>query len=123
MYILQWKRLVRANGRRTLREASNESERCVGNLAPAVVDRKGVASPGNFHDLGDAPVLLLLLERRVGDGPWHGVIHFAGNDEQRSAVRIRRVDLRLRPRVEVRGCRLKERGARRRHSEVAVELL
>src|SRR6478735_7151799 len=45
------------------------------------------------------------------------------DDEQRAALGILRVDFRLRPRIQVRRCRLKERNARTRHGVRVVQLL
>src|SRR4029077_10482841 len=74
-------------------------------------------------DLGRALVVQLLLVGGVGDRRWDRVVFSAGNDQERSAVGVLGVDLRLRPRVDVGYRRLKERHARRRHREGLVQLL
>src|SRR3954454_12171281 len=86
-----------------------ESERGLRDLTPAAVDREGVASSDDLHDLCDALVALLLLVRRVRNRPRNGVVDIAGDDEHRAAVGTLRLDLRFRPRVEVRGRGLEQR--------------
>src|SRR5438034_11468945 len=86
---------------RGLDETSDERERRVGDLAPAAVDRERVPAVGNLVNLGHAGIVLLLLERGVRDRPRDGVVLFAGEDQQRAALRVLGVDLRLRPGVEV----------------------
>ena len=82
--------------------------------APAAVDDQRVATAGDLGDLGRARVLGLLLVRRVGDRPRHGVVLLAGDDQQRTAVGVRGVHARLGPRVEVGGGGLEQRRARPR---------
>jgi len=83
-----------------LDEALDEGEGSVGDLAPAAVDGEGVAAVGNLSDLGDALVARLLLVRGVRDRPRDGVVLLAGDDQERSAVGVLAVDLRLGPRVQ-----------------------
>src|SRR5262245_44105228 len=79
-----------------LGEALDELERGVGDLAPAAVDRQRVSAVRDLLDLGHALVALLPLERRVGDRPGDGVVLLAVDDQQRPAVGVLRVRLRLR---------------------------
>src|SRR3954447_24838315 len=95
--------------RAPLHEAAHEGEGGVGHFAPTAVDRERVPPVGHLGDLGEALVALLLLVGRVGQGPRHGVVLLAGDDEQRPALRILRVHLRLRPRIEVGAGRLEQR--------------
>ena len=77
-------------------EAVEERERRVGDLPPAAVDRERVAAVRDLDDLGHALVALLLLERRVRDRPRDGVVLLAGDDQERPALGVLRVDLRPR---------------------------
>src|SRR6516225_2197540 len=52
----------------------DERQRRLCDLAPAVVDREGVAAVRHLQFLGHALVLLLALVRRVRDRPWDGVV-------------------------------------------------
>src|SRR6266550_4894090 len=92
-----------------LDEPPDERERAIGDVAPTAIDRERMSPTGDLQDLRDTLVPLLLLVRGVCDGPRHGVIELPVHDEQRPAVRVLRVDLRLCPWVEVRKRRLKER--------------
>src|SRR5688572_23595503 len=85
-----------------LDEALDEVERGLGDLAPAVVDSEGMASVRDLRDLRHAGVGLLPLVGSVGDGPRHRVVLLALDDQQRTAVGVLGVHLRLGPRVEVR---------------------
>src|SRR6516165_9995438 len=80
-------------------EPVDEVECRLGDLAPAMVDREGVAPVGNLHDLGHGGVAPLPLVGGVRDRPRHRVVLRAIDDQQRTAVGAGRVDLRLRPRV------------------------
>ena len=82
-----------------------------------------MAAVRHLDDLGDAPVLLLLLERGVGDRPRHCVVLFAGDDKKRTAVGILRIDLHLGPRIEIGRRRLEEGRARRWYGKRLIELL
>src|SRR5664279_316986 len=104
-------------------ESLDETECGVGDLAPAAVDGQCVSAAGDFLDLGDSLVALLLLERSVGDGPRHRVVVLAGDDQQRPALGVLAVDLRFGPWVEVGGRRLEQRSTRSRHRVLVVELL
>src|SRR4029077_17232076 len=109
-----------------LREPLYEIERRLGDFAPAVVDREGVATVGDLHDLrhtGVAPlplvasvevrqwhqVGLLAVARWCGDRPWRRLVLPTVDDQQGTAVGVLRVNLRLRPRVEVRVAHLDKR--------------
>src|ERR1700710_907268 len=59
-------------------EALDEVQCRVGDLAPPTVDRQGVPAAGDLDELRDPLVALLLLERRLGDRPWHRVVALAG---------------------------------------------
>src|SRR5271166_7137667 len=70
------------------REPTDEGERGLGDVAPAVVDGQGVSSAGYLGELGHAGVVLLTLVFGVADGAGNGVVVLAGNDQQRSPVRV-----------------------------------
>jgi hypothetical protein len=89
-----------------------ERQAPLGDLLPAAIDRQAVTSALDLEDLRDAGVVALFPEGGVGDRPRHDVILLAGEDQQRSALRIVRVDLDLRQRVEVGHRRLEQRLAR-----------
>src|SRR5882672_11387676 len=91
-----------------LNETPHEHERRVRDLAPAAVDRERVTAIGDLDDFGHAAIALLALERRVRDRPWDRVVLLAGDDQQRPALRVLGVDLRLGPWIEVGGRGLKE---------------
>ena len=95
----------------------------VGDLAPAAVDGQRVPAVLDLDDLGHAFVVLLLLVGGVGDRPGHGVVLLPGDDQQRATLRVLGVDLRLGPRVEVRGRGLEQRLPRRRHCIGLVQFL
>ena len=78
---------------------------------------------GHLGDLGHALVALLLLVGGVGDRPRDRVVLLAGDDQQRPAVGVLAVDLRLGPRVEVGGGGLEERRPGGGHGVGVVELL
>src|ERR1700761_3496856 len=87
-----------ASGRSSrLGESLHEVQGGVGDLAPAAVDRERVPAVGYLDDLGHPWVALLALERGVRDGPRHGVVLLAVDDQQRPSLRILGVDLRLGP--------------------------
>src|SRR5262245_35687434 len=85
-----------------LGEPLDEVERRLGDLAPAVVDREGVASVRDLDDLRHGGVASLALVGGVRDRPRHRVVLLAVDDQQRTAVGVLGVHLRLRQRVEVR---------------------
>src|SRR6188472_4535580 len=78
-------------------EALDEIECGLCDLPPAVVDGERVAAVGHLHDLGHTWVAALPLVGGVRDRPRHRVILLAIDDQQRTAVRVLRVHLRLRP--------------------------
>src|SRR5205823_4398933 len=90
-------------------EPSDEVEGDLCDVAPTVVDRQRVPAAGDLDGLRHTGISLLALERRLGDRSRHGVVVLAVDDEQRAAVGILRVDLRLGPRIQVRRRRLEER--------------
>src|SRR4051794_26925358 len=49
------------------REAGNEGQRGVGDLAPPTVDRERVSAARDLDEFGDAGVVLLAFERGRGD--------------------------------------------------------
>jgi len=106
-----------------LDEALDEVECRLGDLAPAVVDREGVPPVRDLHDLRHAGVAPLLLVGGVRDRPRHGVVLRAVDDQQGTAVGVRRVHLRLRPRVEVRVAHLGQGDPGAGDVERLVELL
>src|SRR5437868_3865957 len=78
-------------------ESLDERHSGVGDLPPAAIDRKRVTTIRDLDDFGDGSIALLLLERRVGDRPRDGVIRAARDQQQRSALGVRAVNLRLGP--------------------------
>jgi hypothetical protein len=90
-------------------EPLDELERRVGDQSPAAVDRERVTAVRQLDDLGDTRIAPLLLERGIGDRPRHGAVLFPGDDQQRTAVGVLGVDLRLGPRVQVGRGRLEQR--------------
>src|SRR5215471_13368064 len=94
---------------RLLGEPLDEVERRLGDLLPPVVDRERVASVRDLHNLGHARVALLPLVSGVRNCPRDRVVLLAIDDQQRAAVGVLRVHLRLCPRVEVRVAHLRER--------------
>src|SRR5262245_26699495 len=90
-------------------EPLDELERLPGDLPPAGVDRQRVPAPGHLDDLGHALVALLFSVRRVRDRPGNRLVRVGRDDEHWTALGVRRVDLCLRPRVDVRGGGLEER--------------
>src|SRR5262245_6191737 len=96
----RWRQLLAS---RASLEPLDELERLLGDLPPAGVDRQRVPAALHLHDLGHALVALLLLVGRVRDRPGDRLIRVGRDDQHRTALRVRRVDLRLGPRIEVRG--------------------
>ena len=88
-----------------------------------MVDREGVASVRDLHDLRHGGVAPLPLVGGVRDRPRHRVVLLALDDQQGAAVGVLRVHLRLRPRVEVRVAHLHERDPGAGDVESVVELL
>src|SRR5215204_5202071 len=78
-----------------LDEALHECERRVGDLAPATVDRQRVAAIRDLLDLGDTRIALLPLVGGVRDRQGDRVVLIAVDDQERAAVGILRVHLRL----------------------------
>src|SRR6266566_2277611 len=78
---------------------------------------------GYFMDLSHARVLLLLLVGGMGDRPRDGVVVLAGDDQQRSALGILRVDLGFRPRVDIGGGCLEDRHAGARYRVFLVQFV
>src|SRR5258708_7688134 len=83
------------------REAANEIQRFLRDVAPALVDGQRMPAVWDLRKLGDPPVVLLALERRMRDGAGNRIVLSARDDQQRPAVRIAGVNAGLRPRVEV----------------------
>src|SRR6478735_10384803 len=106
-----------------LHETLDEGQGRVGDVAPAVVDRQRVTAARDLRDLGDALVALLLLVRRVRDGPRDGVVLLAGDDQQGAPVGVLAVHLHLGPRVEVRAGGLEDGRPGCRHGIGLVQLL
>ncbi len=88
-----------------------------------MVDRQRVPTPRDLDDLGHAFVALLTLERGLRDRGRHRVVLGARDDQQRPPVRVLALDLRLGPRVQVRGGGLEDRLTGGRHAVRVVELL
>src|SRR5258708_20599262 len=84
-----------------LRMATAGGEGSGGDLAPAVVDDKRVATIGKLDDLGHALVAFLLLVGSIGNRPGNGVVRGAFDDQERPAVGVLGVDFGLGPGVEV----------------------
>src|SRR5262249_40615186 len=101
----------------------DELERLFGDLPPAGVDRQRVPATLHLHDLGHALVALLLLVGRVRDRPGDRLVRVGRDDQHGPPLRVLRVDLRLRPRIEVRGRRLEERLAGAGYGVAEVQLL
>jgi hypothetical protein len=104
----------RPSGRRgssRLCEPSDEAKCRVGDLAPTVIDREGVSASLDLDDLGHSLVAVLVFVRRVSDRPGDGVVLLPGDDQQRSAVGVLRIDPRFTPGVQVRCCGLEDRFA------------
>src|ERR1700722_5983788 len=109
------------SGRLGRAEAPDEGERGLRHVLPAVVDGQRVSAALDLGYLGHVRIVLLLLERGVGDGPRDGVVAAAADEQHRSAARVRGVDLRLGPRVEVLGRGLEQRQPGGRHREGLVQ--
>src|SRR5947209_12754781 len=65
-----------------LDESFDERQRGLGDIAPAAVDRKRVATIGDLADLGEAVVVSLFLVGGFGDRPRDGVVRTAVEDRQ-----------------------------------------
>ena len=83
-------------------EALHERQRPIGGLAPSAVDRERVAATLHLDELGGAPVLFLLLERRVRDRPRGTVWSCSPDTMSRGRALVLGVDRDFRPRIEVR---------------------
>src|SRR5439155_13942312 len=110
-------------GRSGFDETLDEREGGLGDFAPAVIDRERVPTTRNLDDLRHTFVPPLPFVGGVRYGPRDGVVLLAVHDQQRSPIRVLRVDLRFGPRVEV--CRrgLEQRRARSWDREGVVELV
>ena len=100
--------------------ASTDSQ-SPGDVRPTGVDGQRVSASGDLGDLGDGRVLSLVSEGGLGDGRGDGGALLAGDDQQRSAVRVGDVDLGIGERVEVGQHVLEERGSGRGHVVGVVE--
>src|SRR5262252_4068254 len=109
--------------RRDRCEPLDELERLLGDLPPAGVDCQRVPAVRHLDDLGHALVAFLLFVGRVRDRPGNRMVRVGGDDQHRTALRVRRVDFGLRPRIEVRGRRLEERLAGAGDGVAEVQLL
>src|SRR6266852_2640720 len=78
---------------------------------------------GYFLDFGHGGISLLLLVGGIGNSPRDGVVFLAGDDQEWSTLGVLRVDLGLRPRVEVGGGSLEERRAGGRHRKRLEQLV
>ncbi len=87
----------------------DECERGFGHFTPAMINGKRVAPIQNLLDLGYGGILLLLLERGIGNRPRYRVVFLAGNDEQRPTLRILNINLGFCPRVQIGRSRLEDR--------------
>src|SRR5580704_4882930 len=76
-------------------EPPDERERPLGDLSPAGVDRKRVPAARHLDNLGHALVALLLFVGRVRDRPRDRMVRVGRDDQHRTTVRVRRLDLRL----------------------------
>src|SRR3954451_21489276 len=70
------------------REAVDERQRGIGDVAPACVDRERVTATLELDDLGNTRVALLALEGGVRNRPRNGVVVVCGDDQQRPALGI-----------------------------------
>src|SRR5882724_3003644 len=109
--------------RERLYEPPDERQRLVGDLPPTAVDDQAVAPVRHLDDLGDTFVLLLLLVRGVRDRERSRIVLLPCDEQERSTIEVLRIDLRLRPGIEVRSRRLEERRPGRRDREGLVELV
>src|SRR5579859_3177407 len=82
-----------------------------------------MAAVGDFADFGYAGIVLLDCERGIGDRPRDGIVFLAGDNQKRSAFGVPRVNLILRPGVEVGGRGLEEWRAGGRNREGLVQLV
>src|SRR5262245_7983254 len=76
-------------------EPLDELEHCLGDLPPASVDCERVPPVRHLDDFGHALVALLLLVGGVRDGPGDRLVRVGRDDQHRTPIRIRRVDLCL----------------------------
>src|SRR6266576_2647831 len=105
-----------------LEKALDELECGLGHFAPTAVDRERVTTIGHLDELRDAVVTPLALVGCMRHGVWYGIVSLAGDDEQRTAFCILRIDLVFRPRIQIRRCRLEEWCTGRWHGELAIQL-
>jgi hypothetical protein len=82
-----------------------------------------VTAVGDRFDLGDRRVVSLSLERRLCDRHRHRVVLLSLDDQERAAIRVLRIELRLGARVQIGKCHLHQGHARRRHMVGLVEPL
>ena len=89
-------------------KATDKAERGVGDFPPAAVDHERVAAVRHFCDLRHARVVLLSFVTGLTDRPRDSVVLFAGDDQERTTLRILAVDLDFGPRIQVGGCGLEQ---------------
>src|SRR5258708_29331928 len=68
----------------------DEGERGLGHFTPPVVDDQGMPAIGEFVDLRDGGILLLLLVGGIGDRHRGGVVFLAPDDQYWSTPRVLR---------------------------------
>src|ERR1700753_1457289 len=76
-----------------------------------------------LSDLGHTGILLLLLVGGMRDCPRDSVVMLARDDQQRSTLRILRIDLSFRPWVEIGTSRLEDRRTGTRNRILLVQLV
>jgi hypothetical protein len=76
-------------------EPLDELKRLLGDLAPAGVDRQRVPASRHLDDLGHALIAPLLFVGGVRDRPGDRLVRVGRDDQHRTPLRVRRVDLRL----------------------------
>src|SRR5262245_25388778 len=67
-------------------EPLDEVERRLGNLAPAMVDREGVAPVSDLHNLRHGGIASLPLVGGVRHRPWHRVVLLTFDDQKGPTV-------------------------------------
>jgi hypothetical protein len=73
----------------------DEGKRDLGHLAPAVVDDERVPATGDLAEFGHGGVLLLPLEGGAGHDRGDDMVVLGGENQQRPALGVLRVDLSL----------------------------
>src|SRR5262245_23955710 len=76
-----------------LHKSSDEGIGRFRHSSPPVIDRQGMPAPGHLEVLGDARVVLLLLEGRFRNRDRNRVILLRRDDHQRSALGVLTVHL------------------------------